>query len=218
MTEATLDPQAPRRSQRPGDANPHFSPILYFLGKIFTATSFDVIWRRQVIGKENIPPFGNPVIFAANHRSLADPNLVGSAVPYAIHYFAKEELFHVPVLGWFIRRVNSFPVKRGENDVGAFKAAIRILQQGEALLLFPEGGRRLDPERQWKAKPGLGMLACKTGALIVPVGVTHSERFTKLAKIRVAFGKPIPAPANAARDDYQELTDRVMVRIRELCQ
>lgn len=218
MTEATLEPQAPRRSKRPGDANPHFSAFLYFIGKIFTATSFDIIWRRQVIGKENIPPFGNPVIFAANHRSLADPNLVGSAIPYAIHYFAKEELFHVPILGWYIRRVNSFPVKRGEHDVGAFKSAIRILEQGEGLLLFPEGGRRLDPARQWKAKPGLGMLACKTGAVIVPVGVTHSDRFTKLAKIRVAFGKPIAPPPNATRDQYQELTDRVMTRIRELCQ
>ncbi len=204
------------RSLRPGDANPQFSPVLYAIGKALTAAAFDFIWRRKVYGVEKIPPFGNPVIFAANHRSVADPNLVGSAVPYPIHYFAKDELFKVPVLGWYIRRVNSFPVKRGENDVGAFKSAIRILERGEGLMLFPEGGRRLDPSRQWKAKPGVAMLACKTGALVVPVGVANSEKFPKLVNITVRFGDPIRPPVGAGRETYQAITDTIMERIREL--
>src|SRR5688572_7768291 len=79
-------------------ANPYFNPVLYFLGKHFTGLSFDVIWRRKVFGRENIPPPGRGVIFAANHRSLADPNLVGSAIPYPVNFFAKEELFAVPLL------------------------------------------------------------------------------------------------------------------------
>ena len=92
----------------PGSANPLFSPALYAVGKFITGGSFDLFWRRQVRGQEHIPPPGTGVIFAANHRSLADPNLVGSAVPYPIHYFAKEELLQVPILGWYIRRVNAF--------------------------------------------------------------------------------------------------------------
>src|SRR3989338_3536248 len=123
-------------------ANPYYSPILYFLGKHFTGLLFDLLWRRRVRGREHIPSPGQAVIFAANHRSLADPNLVGSAIPYPVHYFAKEELFRILLLGWYIRRVNAFPVSRTETDIGAVKTAQRILEAGEGLVLFPEGGRR----------------------------------------------------------------------------
>ncbi len=197
-------------------ANPYYSPHLYFLGKHISGSLFDILWRRRVRGMEHIPPPGQAVIFAANHRSLADPNLVGSAVPYPIHYFAKEELFHIPLVGWYIRRVNAFPVKRVEHDVGAFKTAQRVLRNGEGLLLFPEGGRRLDPSRQWQVKPGVGMLACKTGAWVVPVYVKNSENFTRFGRIEVIFGPPLRPPADYTRDTYQSFSQQVMDKIREL--
>ena len=196
--------------------NPDFSSLLYFIGKQFTGISFDLIWRREVRGRENIPPHGAGVIFAANHRSLADPNLVGSAVPYPIHYFAKEELFKVPLLGWYIRKVNAFPVRRSAHDVGAFKKAKTLLELGEGLLLFPEGTRPRTEEKRWAIKPGLGLLACQTGKAVVPVGVRNSENFTKLGKVRVWFGAPMPPPVGRGREAYQEFSDRVMRRIREL--
>jgi 1-acyl-sn-glycerol-3-phosphate acyltransferase len=200
------------------DVNPVYSPTLYFIGKNLQALAFRLIWRRKVSGLENVPPLGTPVIFAANHRSLSDPSNVGSSLPYPIFYFAKEELFQVPFIGWYIRRVNSFPVRRKEHDVGAFKKAIDVLEHGGGLMLFPEGGRRYDPNRQWKAKPGAGMLACKTGALVVPVGIKNAERFTRLAPLEVTFGKPIHPPPYSSREDYQKLTDIIMTRIKELCQ
>ena len=206
-----------QQKHRPGDANPFFNPVLYAIGKWTTATAFDTLWRRKVFGRENIPPAGEATIFAANHRSLADPNLVGSAVPYPIHYFAKAELFDIPLLGWYIRRVNAFPVRRIDHDIGALKTAQRILEQREGLLLFPEGGRRLDPRRQFVAKAGVGMLACKTGAQVCPVGVMGSDRFGRLASIEVRFGKPIKPPAEAGREAYQAFADEVMQRIKELC-
>ena len=200
------------------EVNPVYSPILYFFGKHMQALAFRLLWRRRVRGLENVPPFGTPAIFAANHRSLSDPSDVGSCLPYPIFYFAKEELFHVPLIGWYIRRVNAFPVRRKEHDVTAFKTALDILQHGGGLMLFPEAGRRWDPNRQWKAKPGVGMLACKTGALVVPVGIKNADRFTRLAPLEVAFGKPIKPPQNSRWGDYQKLTDEVMTRIKELCQ
>jgi 1-acyl-sn-glycerol-3-phosphate acyltransferase len=202
----------------PGCANPYYSPALYFLGKHFTANLFRVVWRRRVFGLENIPPAGTPVIFAANHRSLTDPNMAGSAVPYPLFYFAKEELFNVPLLGWYIRRVNAFPVRRTEHDVGALRQAAEILRKGGGLMLFPEGGRRLDPRRQWKAKAGVGMLACMTGARVIPVGIRNNDRLARLPRVTVRFGKPIFPPAASGREDYQKLADTVMDHIRELCQ
>src|SRR5580704_17935494 len=135
------------------DMNTDYGPILYSVGKAAQAAAFHIVWRRTVRGMENVPPLGTPVIFAANHRSLSDPSNVGSCLPYPIFYFAKEELFHVPFIGWYIRRVNSFPVRRTEHDVGAFKMSIEVLEHRGGLMLFPEGGRRLDPARQWKARP-----------------------------------------------------------------
>lgn len=197
--------------------NPLYSPFLYAVGRGFCNLIFPTIWRRRVLGRENIPPSGTPVIFAANHRSLSDPNMSGSIVPYPIFFFTKAELFDIPVVGWYIRRVNSFPVKRKLHDVGAFRMALRVLENGGALLLFPEGGRRLDPARQWKAKAGVGTLACMTGAMIVPVGVINSERFSKFGRVTVRFGKPMYPPKDGGREHYQELSDQVMQRIKELC-
>ncbi len=197
-------------------ANPYFNPVLYFLGKQFTGRSFDWIWGRKVFGRQNIPPRGQATIFAANHRSLADPNLVGSAIPYPVNYFAKEELFNIPLLGWYIRRVNAFPVNRQAQDVGAIKTAQRILQAGEGLVMFPEGGRRLDPKRQWKVKSGVGLLACTTGAQVVPVGVRNSENFVRLGRVQVHFGKPLQPPPNADREAYERFSQTIIEHIRHL--
>ncbi len=73
------------------EINPVYSSVIYASTKFLQALAFDTIWRRQVEGRENIPPLGTPVIFAANHRSLSDPSNVGSCVPYPIFFFAKEE-------------------------------------------------------------------------------------------------------------------------------
>jgi len=200
------------------DVNPVYSPVLYSVGKNLQAMAFRLLWRRKARGLENVPPFGTPVIFAANHRSLTDPSNVGSCLPYPIFYFAKEELFRIPLLGWYIRRVNSFPVRRHENDVGAFKTAVDVLEHGGGLMLFPEGGRRLDPLRQWKAKAGVGMLACKTGAQVIPVGIKNADRLRQFASLEVVFGKPIFPPKNADHEAYQRMADEVMARIKELCQ
>src|SRR5450755_3949413 len=194
--------------------NPEYNGFLYALGKNVQAGAFGLLWRRKVSGLEHVPPFGTATIFAANHRSLSDPSNVGSCLPYPIFYLAKEELFRVPLLGWWLRHVNAFPVRRAENDVGAFKTAIDVLENGGGLMLFPEGGRRLDPKKQWKAKAGVGMLACKTGACVVPVGIKNAVGFTKLAPLEVIFGKPVLPPPDSTRDDYQRFTDEVMIRIK----
>lgn len=152
---------------------------------------------------------------AANHLSLADPPIIGCALKRHIHFLAKEELFRIPVLGWFIRETNAFPVKRMEHDVSAFKHAQRLLQQGEAMLLFPEGTRQragvLGP-----AKSGVGMLAVKAHVPIIPVLVQHSDHLGSLTRVSVTFGAPIPPRLEVSRADYQPLSDMVMERIQAL--
>src|SRR5205823_6089098 len=149
---------------------------------------YKIFWRLEIKGAENIPSEG-AVLIASNHLSNADPPLIGSSIKRPIHYFAKEELFHIPILGWLIAQVNAFPVKRLEHDVRAFKKAYSLLKSGEALLLFPEGTRSKTGELG-KAKPGVGMLACKTQAPVIPAAIANSNRLSKLKPLKVHFGKP----------------------------
>jgi 1-acyl-sn-glycerol-3-phosphate acyltransferase len=197
--------------------NSFYNPLMYAIGKHGSGAMFNLIWRRKVFGRENIPSLGNGgIIFAANHRSNADPNIVGSALPYPVNYFAKQELFDIPVLGWAIRRVNAFPVNRVLHDVGAVKMAQRVLEAGEGLVLFPEGGRRLDPKRQWQAKSGVGMLACSTGARVVPVGIKNSQYMSQLKPLEVHFGKPLTPPSDNNRETYERFSQEVMDTIHAL--
>jgi len=200
------------------DLNPLFSIVLYRVGQAITRTICRVMGRWEIRGLENIPADG-PVIFASNHRALLDPPLIGSTFQDPpLFYFAKEELFSIPLVGWYIRRVNAFPVRRAEGDVGALKTAMRVLHGGQRLLVFPEGGRRLDPKRQFKARAGVGMIAAKTQVPVVPVGLVNSNQVLRFGKIRVAFGVPIPPPPDDGSVSYQKYADDVMVRIQELCQ
>lgn len=93
----------------------------------------------KVYGEAHIPKTG-AFIMASNHASYFDPPLVGTAVHHRlIHFMAKEELFHNPLMGWFLRYVKTFPVHRGRVDRKAMAEALRVLKEGEVLGIFPEG-------------------------------------------------------------------------------
>ena len=135
-----------------------FQKFLYLFAKNVTFLLFKTFWRLEIIGKENVPLSGGALL-ASNHVSYADPPLVAASVDRFIHFFAKEELFHMPIIGWFISQVNAFPVKRFEHDIGAFKKAQKLLTQGEEVVIFPEG-RRSKTGELGKARAGLGMFSC----------------------------------------------------------
>ncbi|OGR87401.1 MAG: hypothetical protein A3A86_00215, partial [Elusimicrobia bacterium RIFCSPLOWO2_01_FULL_60_11] len=174
-----------------------------------------VFGRIEIIGAENVPKEGG-VLIASNHLSNLDPPLIGSSLRRPIHFFAKEELFRIPVLGWWISQINAFPVKRGEHDIGAFKKARDLLVQGEGVLLFPEGHRsrtgELGPPR-----PGAAMLAVKAGVPVVPVCIMNSHRALHFKKLKVAFGRPIRPGTRTAEDrSYDIFAAEIMAAIAAL--
>ena len=138
---------------------------------------FYTVFRARVYGRENIPQEG-AVILAANHASN----------------IAKIELFENPIFGAAIRRCHAFPVKRGESDRGAIKAAVGVLREGRILGLFPEGTRSKTGELQ-KAEAGVALIAAMTGAPIVPVAILNSHRIFAnggfLPQLRIMYGVPI---------------------------
>ena len=124
-----------------------------------------IILRIKVFDLENIPLEGSFIV-ASNHISLSDPPLVSTAIKRPVHFMAKKELFSIPVLGFIIRNLNAHPIHRGF-DRRAIDEAVDILSRGEGLLIFPEGTRALHGEFL-PARPGIGIVAIKTQARIIP--------------------------------------------------
>lgn len=182
-----------------------------------------VIFHVSVKGREHIPKSG-PFIAASNHTSFTDPPLIGSLIKREIAFFAKEELFHKVILKDLIKRLNSFPVKRGESNVSSVKTCIRILQnQKMPLLIFPEGtriktGQLGTPER------GISFIAAQTKVPILPIYVENGERLLDCAlfqkRLKVRFGEAIQyddyAPLVKEKKGYAELAQLIMSKIQAL--
>jgi 1-acyl-sn-glycerol-3-phosphate acyltransferase len=165
------------------------------------------------------------VLLVANHSSLLDPPLVGGMAPRQLSFMAKAELFRVPLFGALIRRLNARPVRREGADAGALRTALRVLQEGGVLLMFPEGTR--GPEGALREpKPGAAMLAVMSGAPVVPVFIQGSGRawprgrtLPRPAKVRVTFGPPQifeRRDADGRKRDYEAVSRRMMAAIGRL--
>jgi 1-acyl-sn-glycerol-3-phosphate acyltransferase len=177
-------------------------------------------WR--VFGRENVPRTGGALI-AGNHISFIDPPTIGAALPRRTYYFAKKELFEVPVFGAIIRKCYAFPVEREIGDREAVRNAINILKSGELLVIFPEGGRSPDGTLQ-EGNVGAALIASRAGVPIVPVAVRGTDKalplhakFLHRAKLSVMFGEPLyPEGEKMPKEQLQELTDRLMASIADL--
>ena len=144
--------------------------------------------RVRVEGAIDAIPREGPLILASNHISNADGVIIGAwltpKLGRRIHWLGKREMFDWPVVGWMARNGGIVPVDRGVADTEAFRLAQRILTAGEVLMVFPEGTRSPTGELQ-RPKDGLAMLALRSNAWIVPIGVSNTDRVWPK-------GRPIP--------------------------
>ncbi|MEA5000571.1 MAG: lysophospholipid acyltransferase family protein [Endomicrobiaceae bacterium] len=190
------------------------SGFLYYFGRFLFKVMFIVLYRCKSEGQENIPE-NSGVIIAPNHMSFFDPPLTGCFMKKDLFFMAKQELFSVPVLGFLIKRTNAFPVKRGMQDMSAFRNAFALLENKKALLMFPEGTRSKDG-RLGKARAGLGMVACNARVPVVPVKITNTDNMRKFRQIKIKYGKPVMPPQQYTREDYLKLSEKVLREIESL--
>lgn len=176
----------------------------------------------RAVDEKNIPMEG-ALIFASNHQAYLDPPLVSVMIRREIHFFAKKELFDVPILGWLITRLNSIPVRRGVYDPKSINRVYECLDNQGAILMFPEGTRGNGNEFL-KPKPGIGMIARKAKAPILPVFARRTNKMRdaliKRKGMTIEFGEPISVdkieeyPDN--KEGYRELANFVMARIGDI--
>lgn len=195
----------------------------YLLGYSLSKALAKTLFHYRVVGAENLPEEG-PCIIAANHCSYFDPPLVGVAFRRAIHYLARKTLLDIPVLGPILPQLNVIPVDQQNADRSALMGAIRVVRDGGAVLIFPEGTRSPDGRLQ-PGQPGIGLLAAKTGAPVVPARVFGSfeafprgGRFPRRVPISVVVGRPLRFPDDGASDRgrYQKTSDRIMDAVAAL--
>ena len=128
----------------------------------------------RVVGAERIPRDGG-FILISNHISWMDPPWIEFALGRAIRFMAKQELFQIPILGFLLRAIGCFPVRRGEADREAMATALRVVSAGLPVGFFPEGHRSPDAALL-PAHPGIVLLARRSAALLVPLAIVGSNR------------------------------------------
>ncbi|HEY6541981.1 MAG TPA: lysophospholipid acyltransferase family protein [Ktedonobacteraceae bacterium] len=221
ITEQTNTPLKPTKSEkRAKNLYEPYDPPSWFWIALRTIARFIYFLKLnlRVIGRENIPKEG-AFIIASNHLSWMDVPLVPSFINRKVVYMAKEELFYGKV-GWIVRFLGAFPVKRGEADRQSLRAADTQLKAGKIFMIFPEGTRS-KTHQLGKGHVGLGMIALRAGVPVVPVAVWGSEyTFKKLRpRVTISYGKPLllaPKGKKITREDIEEATNEVMRAIAVL--
>lgn len=192
----------------------------------FREVLFRLAGGIRVLHMENMPKEG-PVIMAPIHFSHYDPTLVVVAQRRHLRMMAKEELARTPVVGAFIKAMDGFFVKRGEGDIEAIRKALAFLENGECVVMFPEGTRG-DGKTMGPLNKGAAMLAKKTGAKVVPVGLNGPQiawprgGFIKRRHLMtVAYGEPFTfdeVAGEGSNSDQREQFSRVLeAKIIEQC-
>jgi 1-acyl-sn-glycerol-3-phosphate acyltransferase/cytidylate kinase len=162
---------------------------MYYVGRVILWIVMHIAFNLHFEGRENIPK-DRTVIFTSNHRSNCDPPLVGLGIKQRCSFMAKEELFKNKFFAAIIRSLGAFPVSRGKGDMTVIDTAVSRLENGEELIIFPEGTRSKDGKVH-RGKTGASLIAAKSGADIVPVGVVFGEKLKFRCRITVKYGKPI---------------------------
>lgn len=196
--------------------------IYYWLGYQLSRLTGHLFFRFRVLHRERMIQTGS-VILAMNHQSFLDPPLGGINCDRGIYFLARRSLLESRVLGWLLPKLNVIPVDQEGIDRTALKTLIRVIKEGNAALVFPEGTRTPDGTLQ-PAQPGVGLIIAKTRAPVVPMRIFGAfEAWPIGGKLRlwraitVVIGHPIFfSNSDLDSKDYRQLSQRVMNAIAEL--
>jgi 1-acyl-sn-glycerol-3-phosphate acyltransferase len=194
---------------------------VYFLAGLVSWPAVMGLYRLRARGLEHLPEGG--FVLAANHTSNFDPWAL--AIPLwprrQLRFMAKSELFF-PVLATILRAGGAFKVRRGEGDVEAVRTAVELVREGEIVVMFPEGTRRVKGLRKRhvaRAHTGAARIALGAGAPLVPAAIKGTDRLSRLGPLRVAYGEPVDLSdldGLELKPAAEAATDRLMGRIDEL--
>nr|WP_122013558.1 lysophospholipid acyltransferase family protein [Maliibacterium massiliense] len=147
--------------------------IAWFVAQIYAAILFPT---RVVTGKKYMNAKG-PLILCCNHRTGRDPIIVVSRVWRPVHFMAKRELFAKNPMKFFMEQLGAFPISRGRTDMRAIRQSLKVLKEGGVFGIFPEGTRHPEAKGVEPLHDGVGMIALKSGAPVVPIYLQDGPMF-----------------------------------------
>ena len=164
-----------------------------------------LIFRIKIYGAENLPKSGG-YILCSNHLSNWDPPVLQAFFRRPIRFMAKSELFDAFFVGFVMRCIRAIPVKRSGADLTAIKESFKTLKNGEILGIFPTGQRE-NVKGEGEVKPGIGLIAVKSGCDVIPVHITSTYRI--FSKVIIDIGKGEKYSIN----EGEKLTPDVLERV-----
>jgi len=205
--------------------------FLYRCGWLFFRALLLTWLRWRHFNAERVPRTGS-VILASNHASILDPPVVGSALHRQINYLARASLFEIPIVGWLFHNWTAIPIDRDGGNAAGLRIILSRLEQGNGIILFPEGTRTRDGKLQ-PARSGIGLIVAKSTAPVVPVrtfgtfeAMGRNAKFPRPKKVSVKFGMPmmfekLRAEAKTCdkarlKEIYQQIADELMAEIAKL--
>ena len=179
------------------------------------------LFRARGLGTENVP--NGPVILAPNHGSFMDHFFSGAFIRRRVRFMAKSQLFKGAIPIYIFSHGGVFPIRRGHHDEEAFQTAFKLLQDGDLIVMYCEGGRSRTGQIAEHAKPGIGRLALQSGVPVVPVAILGSQKVRnwkrlEFPKVTIQYGEPVrfDVIADPTREQQQVVADYILDRIREL--
>jgi len=193
----------------------------YTLARFVCTLPTILVYRLKVIGRKRVPRRG-AVILAPNHFSQMDHFFAGVFLPRTIRFMAKSQLFGPPVLTGILKHGGVFPVRRGHRDEEAMKTAFTLLEQGELVLIYAEGGRSRSGELG-EPKRGIGRIALESGAPVVPVAIygsagVRSWKRLRFPQVTIEFGEPLsfPVERDVTPERQLEAATEIFGRVKDL--
>jgi 1-acyl-sn-glycerol-3-phosphate acyltransferase len=178
------------------------------------------VWFRiEIIGRDHLPAHG-PFVLTPVHRSNVDFLLAAFVVPQRMRYMGKASIWKWRAPGRFFSMLGAFPVHRGSADRESLRTCIRVIENGEPLVMFPEGTRQAGPKVE-ELFDGAAYVAARSGVPLVPVGIggseaamPHGAKFIKPRKVVLVVGEPIEVPrgdgtGRVPRRVVRELTEQL---------
>lgn len=180
----------------------------YTRGILYRIIRWPILWimslyhRPKFIGRENMPK--EACVICGNHSGLADPVWAVLAMkPHMVPWImAKKSVMSKPVIKNILGAFGAFGVDRDNPDINAIKKSLKVLKDGEQLLIFPEG-TRVKKGKTVEPKSGAVMLANRAGVPIVPIYITRNRK--PFRKIKVVIGKPYTPAFESKKPTAEEL-------------
>lgn len=212
------------KSGRFRDGEDLASRVVYRIISLILTGFAKIYWRLSLVGKENLPE--GVFVLAPSHRSNVDTPIL-AAVPHRLRFMAKDSLFKNKAVAWGLKSMGSFPVNRDAVDREALSRCIAMLEQGDPVVIFPEGTRQSGPMIQ-PLFDGAAYVAAKTQAPIIPVGIGGTEKVMPKGakmlyprKLRIIFGEPMAPPplkenGRISRSAVKQCTEELALELQRL--